>query len=38
MTIKRTVAALGVVLAVLTFWVPIPLVVPVLLIGVAELL
>lgn len=35
---KQIIAGLGVVLAVLTFWVSIPVVVPVIAIGVAVLL
>ncbi len=36
--IKQVVAIVGVILAVLTFWVSIPLVVPVICIGVAVVL
>lgn len=36
--LKQVVAGIGIVLAVLTFWVSIPLVVPVLCIGVAVLM
>lgn len=38
MKLRPTIAAIGVILAVLTFWVSIPIAVPVIVIGVACLI